>query len=63
MWTLNDQLFKEYEVKDLSVEDEEGSTCSTSHAIDLLDESATTMAASRDQIAKMMWANYINHNP
>lgn len=61
--TRNDQLFREYEVEDLSVQGEEESTGSTSHSIDLSDESAATMVACRDQIAELMWANYINHNP
>ena len=61
--TWNDQLFREYEVEDLSVQGEEESTTSTNHSIDLLDESATTMAACRDQIAQVMWVNYINVNP
>ena len=32
------------------------------HSIDLSDESAAAMAACRDQIAEVMWANYINVN-
>ena len=61
--TQNDKLFREYEVEDLSIEGEEESTSSTNHSIDLLDESAAAMATCRDQIAKVMWANYINVNP
>ena len=61
--TWNDQLFRKYEVKDLSVQDEEESTSSINHSIDLSYESATTMAACRDQIAQVIWANYINFNP
>ena len=53
----------ENEVEDLLVQGEEESTSSTNHSIDLLDESATAMAACRDQIAKVMWANYITVNP
>lgn len=61
--TRNDQLFREYEVEDLSIEGEEESTSSRNHSIDLSDESAAAMAACRDQIAEVMWANYINVNP
>ena len=61
--TWNDQLFREYEVEDLSIEGEEESTNSTNHSLDLLDESAAAMTACRDQIAEVMWANYINVNP
>ncbi|RVW22028.1 uncharacterized protein LOC104877720 isoform X1 [Vitis vinifera] len=61
--TRNDQLFREYEVEDLSIEGEEESTSSRNHSIDLSDESAAVMAACRDQIAEVMWANYINVNP
>ena len=61
--TRNDQLFREYEVEDLSIECEEESTSSTNHSIDLSDESAAAMTACRDQIAEVMWANYINVNP
>ena len=61
--TQNDQLFRKYEVEDLSVQGEEESTSSTNHSIDLSDESTTAMAACRDQIAQVMWANYINVNP
>ena len=61
--TQNDQLFREYEVEDLSIEGEEESTSSRNHSIDLSDESAAAMAACRDQIAEVMWANYINVNP
>ena len=61
--TRNDQLFREYEVEDLSVQGEEESTSSTNHSIDLSDESAAVMAACRDQIVEVMWANYINVNP
>ena len=61
--TRNDQLFREYEVEDLSVQGEEESTSSTNHSIDLSDENATVMAACRNQIAQVMWANYINVNP
>ncbi|KAL6318090.1 hypothetical protein AAG906_035235 [Vitis piasezkii] len=49
--TRNDQLFREYEVEDLSIEGEEEST------------KCSTMATCRDQIAEVMWANYINVNP
>ena len=61
--TQNDQLCREYEVEDLSIQGEEESTSSTNHSIDLSDESATAMIACRDQIARVMWANYINVNP
>ncbi|RVW89736.1 hypothetical protein CK203_047240 [Vitis vinifera] len=61
--TQNDQLFREYEVEDLSIEGEEESTSSRNHSIDLSYESAAAMAACRDQIAEVMWANYINVNP
>ena len=54
--TWNDQLFREYEVENLSVQGEEESTSSTNHSIDLSYESA-------HQIAQVMWANYINVNP
>ncbi|KAL6336187.1 hypothetical protein AAG906_011069 [Vitis piasezkii] len=60
--TWNDQLFREYEVEDLSIEGEEESTSSKNHSIDLSDESAD-YGTCRDQIAKVMWANYINVNP
>ena len=52
--TRNDQLFKDYEVENLLVQGEEESTSSTSHSIDLSNESVTTMAACRDQIAQVM---------
>ena len=61
--TRNDQLFREYEVEDLSIEGEEESTSSRNHSIDLSYESAAAMAGCRDQIAQVMWANYINVNP
>ncbi|RVW35882.1 hypothetical protein CK203_084612 [Vitis vinifera] len=61
--TRNDKLFREYEVEDLSIEGEEESTSSKNHSIDLSDENAVAMAACRDQIAEVMWANYINVNP
>ena len=61
--TRNDQLLSEYEVEDLSVQGEEESTSSTNHSIDLSDESAAAMTTCRDQIAQVMWANYININP
>ena len=56
-------MFREYEVEDLLVQGEEESTSSTNHSIDLSYESAVTMTACRDQIAQVMWANYINVNP
>ena len=56
-------MFREYEVEDLSVQGEEENTSSTNHSIDLSYESAVAMAACRDQIAQVMWANYINVNP
>ena len=61
--TRNDQLFREYEVEDLSIEGEQEIASSRNHSIDLSDESAAAMAACRDQIAEVMWANYINVNP
>ena len=61
--TRNDQLFGEYDVENLSVQCEKESTCSTSHSIDLSNESATCMTVCRNQIAQVMWANYINVNP
>ena len=48
---------------DLSIEGEEESTSSRNHSIDLSDESATAMTICRDQIAEVMWTNYINVNP
>ncbi|RVW82932.1 hypothetical protein CK203_038302 [Vitis vinifera] len=59
----HNQPIREYEVEDLSIEGEEESTSSRNHSIDLSDESAAAMAACRDQIAEVMWANYINVNP
>ena len=53
----------ENEVEDLLVQGEEESTSSTNHSIDLSDESVSAMTAYRDQIAQVMWANYINVNP
>ncbi|KAL6322887.1 hypothetical protein AAG906_021021 [Vitis piasezkii] len=50
---------EEYEVEDLSVQGEEESTSIINHSIDLSYESATVMEACRDQIAQVMWANYI----
>ena len=61
--TRNDQLFREYKIEDLSVQGEEENTDDTSHLIDLSYESAATMATCRDQIAQVMWTNYINVNP
>ena len=61
--TQNDWLFKEYKVQDLLVQGEEESINNISHPIDLLDKSAIVMATCRDQIAPVMWANYINVNP
>ena len=52
--TRNDQLFKDYEVENLLVQGEEESTSSTSHSIDLSNESVATMAACKDQIAQVM---------
>ena len=46
--TRNDQLFREYEVEDLSIEGEEESTINTNHSIDLSYESAAAMAACID---------------
>ena len=55
-------MFRKYEVEDFSIEGEEESTSSRNHSIDLSDESAAVMAACRDQIVEVMWANYINVN-
>ena len=60
--TQNDQLFREYEVEDLSVQGEEESTSGTSHSIDLSYESASTITACRNQIVQVMWENYIYVN-
>ena len=61
--TRNDQLFRKYEVEDLSIQDEEENTSSINHSINLSDESAVVIAACRDQIAQVIWANYTNFNP
>ena len=61
--TRNDKLSREYEVEDLSIEGEEESTINTNHSIDLSYESVATTATCKDQIAQVMWANYINVNP
>ena len=61
--TQNDKLSREYEVEDLLVQGEEQSINSISHSIDLSYESVATTATCRDQIAQVMWANYINVNP
>ena len=61
--TQNDQLFGEYEIKDLSIQGEEERINCTSHSIDLSYESATTMVTYKYQIAQVMWANYIKFTP
>ena len=50
----NDQLFREYEVEDISVQGEKKSTGNTSHSIDLSNESVVAMTACKDQIAQVM---------
>ena len=49
----NDQLFREYEVEDISVQGEKKSTGNTSHSIDLSNESVVAMTACKDQIAQV----------
>ena len=59
----NDQLFREYEVEDLSIKGEEKSIGSTIYSIDFSNESAIAMATYRDQIVQVMGVNHINVNP
>ena len=61
--TRNDWLFREYEVEDFLVQGQEKSIGSTSHSIDLSNESTTSLTTCRDQIAQVIWSNHININP
>ena len=58
----NDRLFTQFNIDNLIVEGEGGDNSSEPlHIVDLTDQAAKAMAAYRDHIARLMWANNRHH--